>query len=229
LAFYEGRLSDAIRILEQGAAADLAAKNAENAANKFATLGRIHLLQGQRRAAIADATKALATSQVVSIRFLAGQIFVDAGEVVKAQKLASSLASELRAESQSYAKIIEGDLDLKRGDARQAIKAFTEATNLLDTWIGRFELGRAYLAAGAFVEADSEFDQCLKRRGEALEFFDDDMPTYSYLPLVYYYQGRVRESLKSYGFADSYRTYLSIRGKAGEDPLLPEIRHRLGQ
>ena len=51
--------------------------------------------------------------------------------------------------------------------------------------------------AGAFAEADSEFDQCLKRRGELLELFTDDMPTYSYLPPVYYYQGRVRENLKS--------------------------------
>ena len=229
LALYEGRLSDAIRILEQGAAADVTAKSPENAANKFATLGRIQLSLGQRRAAIAAATKALAISQVVSIRFLAAQIFVEAGEIAKAQTLASSLASELRAEPQSYAKIIEGDLDLKRGDAHRAIKTFTEATNLLDTWISRFELGRAYLEAGAFVEADSEFDRCLKRRGEALEFFDDDMPTFSYVPLVYYYLGRVREGLKSPGFADSYRTYLDIRGKPGEDPLLPDVRRRLGR
>ena len=29
------------------------------------------------------------------------------------------------------------------------------------------------------------------------------VPTYSYLPIVYYYQGRDREGLKSKGFADS--------------------------
>jgi hypothetical protein len=91
------------------------------------------------------------------------------------------------------------------------------------------DLGIVYLEAGAFAEADSEFDQCLKRRGEILELFMDDMPTYSYLPPVYYYQGRDREGLKSPGFADSYRAYLSVRGKSGEDPLVPEIRRRLGQ
>ena len=82
-----------------------------------------------------------------------------------------------------------------------------------------YDLGLVYLEAGAFAEADSEFDTCLKRRGEVLELFMDDMPTYSYLPLVYYYQGRAREGLKSPGFADSYRTYLNIREKAGEDPF----------
>jgi hypothetical protein len=105
----------------------------------------------------------------------------------------------------------------------------TEANGLLDTWIGRFELGRAYLEANAFAEADSEFDQCLKRRGEALSLFLDEVPTYGYFPPVYYYQGRVREGLKSSGAADSYRNYLSIRGQAREDPLLREIQHRLGQ
>jgi len=99
----------------------------------------------------------------------------------------------------------------------------------LDTWIGRLELGRAYLEAGLFVEADSEFDRCVKRRGETSELFIDNVPSFGYFPLVYYYQGRVREGLKSAAFAESYRTYVSIRGKAGEDPLLPEIRHRLGQ
>jgi tetratricopeptide (TPR) repeat protein len=228
LADYEGRFSDAVHMLEEGAAADLAAKNSENAADKFVTLGRIQLLRGQRRLAIAATNKALTIHKGVSVRFLAAQTLVEVGEVAKAQELATSLASELPAEPQAYAKIIEGRLMLKR-DAHKAIKAFTEANNLLDTWIGHFELGRAYLETGAFVDADSEFDRCIKRRGEALELLMDGVPTFGYLPPVYYYQGRVREGLKSPAFADSYRTYLSIRGLAGEDPLLPEIRRRLGQ
>ena len=44
-----------------------------------------------------------------------------------------------------------------------------------------------------------------------------------------FFQGRVREGLKSSGAAQSYRRYLSIRQKAGEDPLLSEVRRRLGQ
>jgi len=229
LAVYEGRYADAVRLLEQAATADLEAKRPENAADKFAALAHTQLSMQHQVHAIADAEKALDNSQTVNIRFLAGRIFAESGEIAKAQKLAASLASESKAEPQAYAKIIEGKSALKQGDSGQAIKAFIEADNLLDTWIGRFELGRADLEAGLYVEADSEFDRCIKRRGEALELFMDDVPTYGYFPLVYYYQGRVREGLKTPAFAESYRTYLSIRGKAGEDPLLPEIRHRLGQ
>ena len=229
LALYEGRFREAVHVLEEGGAADLAAKAPENAASKFAMLAYTHLSRNQKVAALAAANNALAKSQAVKIRFLAARTFLDVGEVAKAQKLAAGLASELQPEPQAYAKIIEGMSALKQGDARQAIKALTEADNVLDTWIGHFELGRAYLEAGAFVEADAELNRCIKRRGEAMELFFDDVPTYSYFPLVYYYQGRVREGLKSAGFAESYRTYLSIRGQAGEDPLLPEVRRRAGQ
>jgi tetratricopeptide (TPR) repeat protein len=229
LAVYEGRFADAVRILEQGAAADLAAKNPENAADKFAALGQTQLLRGQNRAALAAAQKALANSKSIKVRFLAGQNFVAVGQSAKAQKLAATLGSEMTSEPQAYAKIIEGDMFLKQGNTREAFKAFMEANKLLDTWIGHLELGRAYLQSGLFVEADSEFDRCVKRRGEALELFMDNVPTFGYFPAVYYLQGRVREGLKSPRFAESYRNYLSIRGQAGEDPLLPEIRRRLGQ
>ena len=53
-------------------------------------------------------------------------------------------------------------------------------------------------------------------------------PTYGWFPIVYYYQGRVREALKTKGFADSYGEYLKIRSGSTEDPLLPDIRRRLG-
>ncbi len=230
LAAYQGHYTQAAGVLEQAVAADLAAKRPENAASKLAALAHVQLALGQTRAAVATAEKALAYDQAFKIRFLASRIFVEAGEVGKAQKLAAVLGSELKAEPQSYAKIIDGMIAVKRNDTRQAIAALDEATRLLDTWIARFELARIYLDAGLFVDADSQLDRCIKRRGEALEFFLDNSPTYSYVPDVYYYQGRVREGLKSPGFADSYRTYLSIRGQAGEeDPRLPEIRHRLGQ
>jgi tetratricopeptide (TPR) repeat protein len=163
------------------------------------------------------------------VRVLAARTLLEAGEIAKAQKLADGLASEVQPETQAYAKIIRGDLALQRGDKNEAINMVTGANQLVDTWIGRFELGRAYVEAGMFVEADSEFDRCMKRRGEALEIFQDSNPTFAYFPPIYYYQGRVREGLKSPRFAEPYRTYLSIRGRAGEDPLLADIHRRLGQ
>jgi tetratricopeptide (TPR) repeat protein/predicted Ser/Thr protein kinase len=229
LAAYQGKYEEAALILNQGAKADLAAKMPENAARKYVALANMDELQGHPVTVASDIGNALANSQSIQIRFLAARTYVDIGDFAKAQKLSASLAAELAAEPQAYGKIVAGMIALKRKDPREAIKQIASANNLLDTWIGRFELGRAYLDAGAFTEADSEFDQCVKRRGEAIELFMDNVPTYAYFPSVYYYQGRAREGMKSEGFAEFYKTYLSIRGKSTEDTLVPEIRHRIGQ
>jgi eukaryotic-like serine/threonine-protein kinase len=228
VALYEGRFAEAARILGQGAAADLAAKEPNRAAAKFVALAYAQVSRKQNDAAIAAADSALKSSPTVKIRFLAGRALVEAGEIAKAQTVAASLAGELQTAPQAHAKIIEGLIFLKRRDARQAIKVLTEANVLLDTWIGHFELGRAYLEAGQYIKGDSEFDRCIKRRGEAMSLFLDEEPTYGYLPAVYYYQGRVREGLNSAGFADSYREYLKIRGESKDDPLVPDARRRAG-
>jgi predicted Ser/Thr protein kinase len=228
LALYEGRLSEAALIFAEGADADLASKDPDRAASKLAALAYTQLLREQKAAAVAAADKALANRNSVKIRFLAARVFIEAGAPAKAQTLAASLASELQTEPQAYAKIIEGEAALKKGDARQAIKVLSNANALLETWMGHFDLGRAYLLAGAFTQADSEFDRCLTGRGEALALFLDEEPTSGFLPPVLYYQGRAREGLHTAGFAESYRAYLAIRDQSKEDPLLPEVRRRSG-
>ena len=229
LAMYQGRYREAAQILKDAIAADQAAKQPDQAADDLATLAYAELLRGDKQAAVATAERALGQSQSAKITFLAARIFVQAGQTAKAQKMAATLGSKLEAEPQAYGKIIDAESALYEHHPQQALQLLADAKKLADIWMVHFDLGLVYLEAGAFAEADSEFDQCLKRRGEVLELFTDDMPTYSYLPPVYYYQGRVRESLKSPGFAEPYRTYLAIRGAAGEDPLLAEINHRLGQ
>ena len=166
---------------------------------------------------------------IPKIRFLAARTFVEAGQPARAKTLAETLAAELQPEPQAFAKIIEGILAMKAGKPRDALQPLMDANALLDTWIGRFELGRAYFEAGAFTQADSELDRCITRRGEALSLFLDEDPTYGYLPSVYYYRGRVREELNTAGFAESYKAYLQIRGRSTEDPLLPEVRKRAGR
>ena len=153
---------------------------------------------------------------------------VEDGAGDRARRVIDDLAAELYAEPRAHAKILEGLIALKNGDAPEAMNVLRQANDLFDTWIGYFELGRASLAAGAFAQADGAFDVCLNaRRGEALSLFVDEEPTYAYLPLVYYYQGRARENIGTAGYRDSYRQYLDIRGQSIEDPLLPEVRGRI--
>jgi tetratricopeptide (TPR) repeat protein len=230
LAVYEGRYSDTVKILESGIKDDLGSRQPDKdaAATKYWMLAQVQLLRKQNAAALAAAKLALDNNQAFQTRLGAGQVYAALGEEVKARDLATGLANELQIEPQVYGKLIDGEIALKNGDSHGAVKLFTDANNLRDTWLGRFDLGRAYLDAGAFAEADSEFDRCIKRRGEALSLFLD-LSTYGYFPPVYYFQGRAREGMKTAGFADSYKKYLSIRGKAGEDTLLADAQRRASQ
>jgi eukaryotic-like serine/threonine-protein kinase len=227
---YQGRFSEAIPIFEQAAAADVADnKNTMRAALKFLSAGNAHLQGRHNGPAAAMADKALQQSTVTIVKFLAAQIFVETGAIDKAQALAAELSKSTEAwdDARVYGKIIEAQIALKKKDPQQAIKILTDANTVLDTWVGHFNLGRAYRDAEKFVEADSEFDLCITRRGEALTLVDEG-PTYGMFPIVYYYRGRVREEMKTANFADSYREYLNIRGASTEDPLVPEVRKRAG-
>ena len=67
---------------------------AENAARKYAALARFEQLQGHTPAALTAIGKAVAGSPSIRIQFHAARIDVDAGDLVKAQKIATSLVAQ---------------------------------------------------------------------------------------------------------------------------------------
>jgi serine/threonine protein kinase/Flp pilus assembly protein TadD len=225
LAIYQGRLADAAALLEKGVAAD-SKSNPDGAATKLWMLATVQLQRGQNPAALASARRSLELSKTFETRFVAARVDVAAGDIASARHLSAGLASEFQVEAQAFARVIEGEIALKNGHGRDAVRILTDANKLLDTWIGRFDLGRAYLEVGGFAEADSEFDRCIKRRGEALAMFLD-LPTYGFFPSVYYYQGRAREGMKVGGYVDCYRKYLDIRGRSSDDRLVADVKTRV--
>ena len=227
LAIYEGRFSEAVKILRDGVATDMAAKNPARAAIKLTAAGYAELLRGRRELAVAAANEALALSKAMPARFLAARLLAEAGALDAARPIAQTLADDLAVEPHAHGLILQGMIALKEGKGRDAVRILTEANTLLDTWFGHFELGRAYLEVKAYPEAEGEFDRCLARRGEVLSLMDEGA-TFGYLPPAYYFQGRVREELGMTGFANSYREYLKIRGGSTEDPVVPDVRRRAG-
>src|SRR5271165_3927754 len=227
LNLYQGKLVEASGILEKAASADQAAKNTESAAGNLAILALLQTTLAKTKESISSAANAVGESKEVSVLYRAAQVYIAAGQEEKALQLVAPLAQKLEAEPQVYAKLIAGEAKLKKGNARDALNSFQEAQKLADTWLGHFDMGRAYLDAGAFTEASSEFDLCLKRRGEATSIFLVDVPSYHVLPPVYYYQGRAREGLNSPGAAESYKTFLAIKEKGAGDPLVADAQRRL--
>ena len=227
LALFQGRTKEAVDLLEKGIAGDTATGFQAEAARKHTMISAALLSRAEARPALAAADQALALSKRNYILLSAGLTLAAAGEEKRARQLATSLASQIEPEPRSFAKLVEGEVLLHQGQAGEAAVRFREAGDIVDTWLGRYLLGRAYLEAGAFTEADSELEICLKRRGEATAVFLDDVPSYHVLPPVYYYLGRAQEGLGSPKAAESYRRFVELRAAADNDPLVLDARQRL--
>jgi hypothetical protein len=99
-----------------------------------------------------------------------------------------------------------------------------------DSWQTHYLLGRAYLRAEAFTEADSEFDACLRRQGEATALYLDDVPTWRSIAPVYYYQGVTRQALRRTSATESFRQYLGFKENGDEqNALVADAKKRLAQ
>lgn len=227
MALYQGRPDEALSILEPAVRADLAAHDASRAAAKFAMQAQAWLMKGQSAKAVAAAERASSGSADESLLYPAAMVFLEAGKSDKALELSQKLSQRLEADPGAYGKLIEAEVQMKRKDYRGAVRTFQDAHKIADTWLGRFGLGRAYLEAGAFTDADTEFDACVKRRGEATAVFLDDEPSWRYFAPVNYYLGRAREGLGSPGAAEAYGSYLKVREKSANDPLVADAQKRL--
>ena len=226
IALFHGRAEDAIPLLEKGIAADLTNKDNDGAAGKDIMLAQAQLLAGHAAPAQAAVDKAVALSKDETVVYSAGQVYLEAGQAAKAAQLASQLSGRIEPEPQVYGKLLEAEIALKKKDARQSIQLLQAAQKIYDTWPGHYDLGRAYLEAGMFTEADSEFELCLRRKGEASAVFLDDVPTFRVIPPLYYYLGRAQEGLNSPTAADSYKTFIGYQEK-GAGPLLSDARRRV--
>jgi tetratricopeptide (TPR) repeat protein len=226
LQMYQGRLTQAAAELDQAAAAE-AKGSASRHARLLVTFAEVRALQGRPREAVDLAKRAMARSTDEGVLFLAGWVLAGAGQAPAAEGAAKALGEHLETEFQIYAKLVEGEIALSKSAAREAVMKFQAAQQIADTWLGRFGLARAYLAAGSPAEADSEIDACLKRQGEATAVLFDDVPSIRLVAQLHYYQGRVREALKNAGAAESYKAFLAIKASGDEQGLVADARRRL--
>jgi tetratricopeptide (TPR) repeat protein len=228
LALYQGRLADAIAILEPAIARSRQDQKSATTAKQLVLLAQAYLAGGHKPEAMKAAADAVTEDTSGDIAIEAGRIFAQAGNEAKARAVAAPLATKLNRDYQAYAKIIAGEILLEHGDSMAAVQQFRDAQTLADTWLGRFDLGLAYLAAGAFAQAHAEFNTCQSRRGEATALFLDEMPTYHYYPATLYYLGRVQQELKSPAAAESFRAFLALKAPDSSEPMVVDARRRGG-
>jgi serine/threonine protein kinase/tetratricopeptide (TPR) repeat protein len=229
LAAVEGRITDAIAILDKGIAGDEAGKNATRAAGKRVTRGEMKFAKRDTAGGLRDIRAAVDATTDQNVRSSVGLALARIGNK-DADAIAASLEGRLEADFQAYGKLIRAELALAAGQPRAAVDLAREAGKLANTWLGHVILGRAYLELSAFPDAQSEFETAMKRQGEATAIMMDDVPSYRYLPVVHYYLGRAQEGIKSAGAAESYKTFLAfVKSDEAASGIVADARSRLAK
>jgi tetratricopeptide (TPR) repeat protein len=226
IALYQGHTSQAMTTLSAAIAADITAGDKGSAALKHIAMADALVSLGKLPQASSEAQTAMSLSHDDAVGISAARTFVAAGKIAEAGKIAKALSTKLEADPQAYAKLIEGEIALKTGKTADAVRIFQEAQKISDTWLGHFDLGRAYVEAKAYTEADSQFEICTKRRGEVTALFLDESPTFHLYPAVLYYRGRAQEGLNSPSASQSYKAFLAIKEKGDTDPLIQDAHKR---
>ena len=228
LALYRSDPEQAISSLQKGIDGDLAAKSTDAAAKKYVIKAEAQLMLGNKTEAMKSVEQGVAMSKA-NVVFAAARVYLLAGDNARAIALGAELSKQLEATPQAFGKLIEGDVQLGRGNAKQAVQLYRESEHLLDSWLAHFDLARAYIAAKAFTDASTELETCLRRRGEATDIYIDEQQTFRYFPATYYYLGRALEGLKSSGAAEEYRNFLAMKVPTAHDPMVDDAKKRLAQ
>jgi tetratricopeptide (TPR) repeat protein/tRNA A-37 threonylcarbamoyl transferase component Bud32 len=227
LAIYQGRFADAIQKLRAGISFDVAHNNAGSAAVKEIALASAELSSGRRSLAIKNAAHAAAANDDASVLYGAANVYIGVKDFDGALSLAKNLGERFEAEPRALAALIQGEIQLRKGDLHEAVASFEQAQKVVDTWLGRYDLGLAYLRAKLYPDAQNEFDICLKRRGEVSAIFLDDEPTMRYLPAVYYYSGLAKAGLQSPGAAEDFNAFLNMKQQSEADPIVSDAKSRV--
>jgi len=225
IARYRGRLAEAANVLST--ALDSETVPASMARLTIALAGVRHA-QGRSAEALkmigAVKIDAIDNAGLASI----GELDASMGRAREAGIAADALLRRGSADARAFAAVIRAQVALAGKKPDEALAILSGVRKDADTWLVRFWLGRTYIALDKIAEADSEFEACLARRGEAAAVFLDDFPTYHRFLDAYYYQGVTRQGLKSANAIEYFKNFLALKEGGDETGgLVAEARKRI--
>jgi tetratricopeptide (TPR) repeat protein len=227
IALYQGRASDAIPILEAGIAADRRDGNTLGVTSKTIALAEARAAASGASDAVAVIAGLASETTEEHVAVPAARLFGAARQDARVQQLARRFGERTQPVARAYAHLMAGELALRQRRHNDAITDLSTAVKTEDLWLARLSLGIAYVEAGRFAEAISEFEACAKRRGEATSLFFDDIPTYRYAAVLPYWLGRAQQGLGLGAAAASFEEFLKLRAGPDRDPLVADARSRL--
>ncbi|MDH4125388.1 MAG: hypothetical protein OEV69_07095 [Gammaproteobacteria bacterium] len=196
IAIFVGQFAEAAELLEAGIRDEAASGNKRLLGRKYIALAEARQKLGDAAAARDALQKGLAENEGNGQLVPAALISLELGDAEFAASIADRLGQELQPNARSFGQVIRGAIASAAGRHADAIDALRSGVTLMDSWLLRFYLGRAYFEAGRYVEAVDEFELCLARRGEATALFlDDDEPTWRYMAPLQEWLAKARDRL----------------------------------
>ncbi len=228
LEMLRGQYRKAVAILKDAIALDAETGNAGILARDYVAAAEAYLATQEKARAVEAARKAVASSSHESVLFPAAQVFLQAGAVEDAEKVALKLDNMLQTHTTAYARLIDAEIAVRKGRNAVAIETFRDSIKRRDTWFARFLLGKVYAEAEHYPEAMAELDLCVQRHGEVADVFFYDTPTLRYLPQAYYWLARTQQAMGVAGAKKNYEQFLAWRGSSDPpDPLAADAGKRI--
>jgi tetratricopeptide (TPR) repeat protein len=213
LALWRGQYQQAISILDEGIAADKNNDNQRGVQRKLVMKTQAQLALGENEA-VRAALETIGQSDSMPVQVSAARSYIVLREYDKAKVIADTLNRNIQVTERAAADMIRGNIALAGGDFGVAVELLTASIAKADSWLTRYDLGRAYAEAGFNAEALSEFELCLARIGEASALGLDDQPTFHFTSDLHYWLGRTRAALgMQTTAAQALESYLELQEK----------------
>jgi len=228
IALLQGDWPAADAILRGGIAVDQENGNQAVATRKMVDLAWALDQQGKRDEALAQINAMPPDTAALSALLPAARLLVSMGELEAATAFAATLNNSLQQDRRAAADLVNALIAQAKGDTIGSIDALTASLERTDTWLGRFELGRAYAIAGYFPEALGELEKSASRIGESSALFLDDVPTFHYSAPLQYWLGLVHQELGMEEAArQNFSSFLSLRAAEDTSATSQDARIRL--
>ncbi|TFH49428.1 MAG: tetratricopeptide repeat protein, partial [Methanothrix sp.] len=174
---YQGKFEDAIRLLDEGLAADrMEQAEGEYTARKHSLKGLVYLEEKRGDLARQEAEKVVETSRKIypesKISGRQHYVYVLAanGELEKARQVAQALKNDIGKEEEGnicFFWYAEGCIDFFKGDFEKSIVNLEKAVEHIDQLYAHFMLARAYLESGKLDKAVSQLENILTKYNES--------------------------------------------------------------
>jgi tetratricopeptide (TPR) repeat protein len=235
IPMYQGRLDEAITMLEEGIVADRAEGFGGKAhAAKYAMKAEAYAARKDYARAIADLQNGLEitleTNPDETVGWLAAlvRMYAAAGDYHQAENTLQELEKVIETTDPWRERVYfvaQGVLEREKGDAAAACKTLEASGVTGPEFYFEYELARAYLDAGRLQEAAERYEAMIRRYSE--DRAQRPIPAvklYYYLGLTYESSGRTGKAI------EQYTTFLDLWQNA--DTTIPEVqdaRSRLAQ